>query len=244
MKVACGLAFFCILLLAGSVVAQQHFAATEAFYSNKYKGEILVIDPGHGGEDGGAVSSQGIVESAINLAIAKRLDGILGFYGVPSLMTRSEDISIYDEGAKTLREKKVSDLHNRVALIEAQNNATLISIHQNIYTNPKYHGAQVFYGKEERSMALASAVQETLRQVLDPENQRLPAKIPDSVYLMNHITCRGILVECGFLSNPEEEKLLQSPAYQSKIALALAGAYLQNQLTEEKEGSTGYAAQE
>ena len=235
---------FCTLLLASKIVIQPNIKSEEAFYFSRYKGETLVIDPGHGGEDGGAVSSGGAVESILNLSIAKRLDGILGLYGIPSLMTRSEDISIHDEGAKTLREKKVSDLHNRVELIESQDNATLISIHQNIYTNPKYHGAQVFYANGDPSLALATTVQETLRQVLDPENQRLPTKIPESVYLMNHITCRAILVECGFLSNPEEEKLLQTPAYQTKIALALAGAYLQHQDAEEKGEGTDYAAQE
>lgn len=193
----------------------------------RFGGDTVVIDAGHGGEDGGAVSAAGNVESGVNLAVAKRLDAILGLYGVDTRMLRTEDVSLHDPSAVTMREKKVSDLHNRVAVVEATPNATLISIHQNTYDGgSKYHGAQVFYANGELSLPLAQHTQETLRLALDPENGRQAAKIPDSVYLMNHITCRAILVECGFLSNPAEDALLQTDSYQTKIAAAIAGAYL------------------
>lgn len=193
----------------------------------RFPGETVIIDAGHGGEDGGAVSLSGVPESNLNLAIALKLDQVLGFYGVNTLLLRTEDVSLHDADADTLREKKVSDLHNRVAMIEAVENATLISIHQNTYAgSSKYHGAQVFYANGELSLPLAKHTQETLRLALDPTNQRVAAEIADSVYLMNHISCRAILVECGFLSNPEEELLLQEPGYQAKIAMALAAAYL------------------
>lgn len=198
----------------------------EAFAAARFPAETVVIDAGHGGEDGGAVSVTGVPESGINLAVALRLDQFLGLYGVNTIVLRTTDESLHDSSAVTLREKKVSDLHNRVARIEAVENATLISIHQNTYQSPKYYGAQVFFANAELTMPLAQIVQDTLRQVLDPENSRVPTKIPDSVYLMNHIACRAILVECGFLSNPEEDRKLQDPAYQTKIAAALAGAYL------------------
>ncbi len=192
-------------------------------------GQTLILDAGHGGEDGGAVSLSGAVESHINLAIVLRLDQILGLYGVAPVLLRSEDISLHDRSAQTLREKKVSDLHNRVAAIQAAEPATLISIHQNTFQSPKYHGAQVFYANGALSLPFAQLTQETLRLALDPENGRVPAPIPDSVYLMNHITCRAVLVECGFLSNPEEDRLLQTEGYQCKIAAALAGAWMQFQ---------------
>lgn len=187
----------------------------------------VVIDAGHGGEDGGAVSPAGNVESGVNLAIARRLDMIMGLYGVNVHMLRTEDVSLHDPSAVTLREKKVSDLHNRVDAIEATPNATLISIHQNTYNgSSKYHGAQVFYTNGDLSLPFAQHTQETLRLALDPENIRQAARIPDTVYLMNHISCRAILVECGFLSNPAEDALLQTGGYQTKVAAALAGAYL------------------
>ena len=166
-------------------------------------------------------------ESGINLAIVQKLDQLLGLYGEAPLLLRSEDISLHDDRAQTLREKKVSDLHNRVARIEETEHAVLLSVHQNTFPDGKYHGAQVFYSNGELSQPLAQLTQETLRAALDPGNTREAKPIPDSVYLMNHITCPAILVECGFLSNAEEDLLLQSGAYQTKLASALAASWLQ-----------------
>ena len=105
-------------------------------------------------------------------------------------------------------------------------NAVLLSVHQNTFTDKKYHGAQVFYAPTEESRELAEAVQEALRAGLDPDNGRQAKPIPDSVYLLHHVTCPAVLVECGFLSNPEEEALLRSGSYQTKVAAVLAGAWL------------------
>ena len=187
----------------------------------------LVLDAGHGGEDGGAVSRTGVPESVINLAVVQKLDQLLGFYGVAPVLLRDSDVSLHDPSASTLREKKVSDLHNRVAAIEATENATLISIHQNTFPDPAYHGAQVFFRPGEDSRALALLVQDSLR-ALDPANKRIPAKIPDTVYLMKHITCSAVLVECGFLSNAGEEERLRSGGYQTQLALCVAGAWLRS----------------
>ena len=189
-------------------------------------GQTLVIDPGHGGEDGGAVAADGSPESQLNLAIARSLDQLMGFYGVPAVMTRTEDVSIHDAGARTLREKKVSDLKNRVALIDSIPNATLISIHQNASPNPGHRGFQVFYGRQVSSRPLAQAVQQTLTAVLEPQKVRAVQSVSSSVYLMSHVSCRAILVECGFVSNPEEAGLLRQPAYQRKLAMTLAACYL------------------
>ena len=190
-------------------------------------GFTVVIDAGHGGEDGGAVSPSGTVESGINLEIALRLDAILGLYGADTVLLRTEDISLHDPDAQTLREKKASDLHNRVEMVESIPNALLVSIHQNTYTGSRrYHGAQVFYEDEVSSRQLAENAQEILGQSLEPANTRQAAKLPGTVYLMEHITCPAILVECGFLSNPEEDALLRTAAYQTKLAAALASALL------------------
>lgn len=204
----------------------NHRVEKDVFLSLREGEETLIIDAGHGGEDGGAVSLTGVPESGINLSISLKLDQILGLYGISPVLLRTSDCSLHDESAQTLREKKVSDLHNRVAAIESVNHATLISIHQNTYQSPKYHGAQVFYANREISLPFAQLTQELLRQALDTDNKRTPAEIPESVYLMNHISCRAILVECGFLSNPEEDQLLQSECYQTKISAALATAWI------------------
>lgn len=187
---------------------------------------VLILDAGHGGEDGGAVSAAGDKESDINLAIVLKLEQLLAFLGVETVLTRSADVSIYDEGCDTLREKKVSDLKNRVELIQDTPNAMVISVHQNTFTDSRYRGAQVFFGSGDLSRQWGVSTQETLSAVLDPDNQRKAAGIPEHVYLFQHIDCPAILVECGFLSNGEEASLLLTGGYQRKIAVALAGAYL------------------
>ena len=186
----------------------------------------LVLDAGHGGEDGGAVSLTGVPESQINLEIVMRMDDLLGLYGVAPVLLREEDISLHDDSAQTLREKKVSDLKNRVAMVEKLEHAELISIHQNTYTDGRYRGTQVFYAPTEGSGELAARIQNVVRTALQPENSRQEKPVPDTVYFLNHITCPGVLVECGFLTNREEEALLREAAYQKKLAAAIVSAWL------------------
>ena len=183
---------------------------------------LWMLDAGHGGEDGGAVSPSGAIESQINLEITQRLDSILGFYGTPALMLRTEDRSLHDPDAVTLREKKVSDLHNRAEIVQRYPNATLLSIHQNIFSQAQYCGTQVFYAPTQGSQALAQAIQSAVQARLQPENDREAKPIPETVYLMNHVSNRAVLVECGFLSNPGEERALQEPGYQTQLAAVLA----------------------
>lgn len=219
---------FAVALALGVVhILRFHHPAAEVFVPRCFARQSLVLDAGHGGEDGGAVSVSGVSESALNLAVTKRLDAILGFCGVPSVMLRSEDVMLSDPGGKTMRARKVSDLHNRAKAVEQVENAILISIHQNSFTDPKYSGAQVFYALTPDSQGFAERTQELLRVTLSPGNDRKAKPIPQTVYLMNHIRCKAILVECGFLTNPEEDQLLQTPDYQLKLAVTLAGAYLQ-----------------
>ena len=188
----------------------------------------LILDAGHGGEDGGAVSLTGVPESHINLEIVLKMDDILGFYGTAPLLLRREDISLHDADAVTLREKKVSDLKNRVAAIQAAEGASLISIHQNsMPTAPKVHGAQVFYNQAEGSEALALAVQDALNSsVNQPDSAKTAKRIGDSIYLMKNVTVPAVLVECGFLSNPQETAALNTEAYQTKLAVTILAAAL------------------
>ena len=185
-----------------------------------------IVDAGHGGEDGGAVSPGGVVESRINLEIARRVDSIFGLCGEPSLMLRTEDVSLHDPEAVSLREKKVSDLHNRADTVSSYPEAALLSIHQNMFQQSRYRGTQAFYAPTQGSQELAQAIQEAVRESLQPDNSRESKPIPDTVYLMNHIPNRAVLVECGFLSNPEEEGLLQDPKYQTKLAAVIAAGCL------------------
>ncbi len=222
------LALLASLGMGGSAWLACRPQSREVWMPVRLAGRQLILDAGHGGEDGGAVSVTGVPESQINLAVTLKLDQLLGFCGLAPILTRDSDVSVYDPGCNTLHEKKVSDIHNRVALIEGTANALVVSIHQNTFTNAAYHGAQVFFRPGEESEALAKQVQQALCDGVDPDNKRTPTKIPSSVYLMAHITCPAVLVECGFLSNPAEEERLRSGGYQTQLALCLTSALLQS----------------
>lgn len=183
----------------------------------------VVVDAGHGGEDGGATSGNGVKESRINLEIALRLDDFLKLCGLPTVMIRQSDVSVYDPSASSISEKKVSDLRNRVKLVNQTDGAILLSIHQNHFSDGRYSGAQVFYSPTDGSKALAERIQQILINAVDPANHR-QAKPAETVYLMNHIQAPGVLIECGFLSNNAEEKRLQDAGYQKKLTLAIVCA--------------------
>ena len=188
---------------------------------------ILILDAGHGGEDGGASSASGSKESDINLNIVLKTEVLMAFFGVRTELTRSEDRSMHSEGASTIHEKKVSDLKNRMEFINSIPDAMLISVHQNYFTDSRYSGAQVFYTSGDVGRQWGEGTQEVLRQLLDPDNDRAAKAMPGNIYLFSHISCPAILVECGFLSNGEEASLLLTDTYQRKVSLALAGAYVQ-----------------
>lgn len=180
----------------------------------------IIIDAGHGGEDGGATSCTGVLESAVNLEIALRLDDLFHILGYNTVMIRRTDTAVYTQG-DTIAAKKVSDLKNRVKTVNDTANALLISIHQNQFTESQYSGAQVFYSKAEKSKQLAEAMQSVFVTSVNLGSNR-KCKKSAGVYLMEHIQCPGILVECGFLSNPEEEAKLCSPDYQKKLCCIIA----------------------
>ncbi len=215
----------CALVLVLALVTSAPF---QSVFSPLSGGEerLIVIDAGHGGEDGGAVAPDGTVESGINLAVSKRLDALLSFLGRQTLMTRREDVSLHSPEAETLRQKKVSDLKNRVAFINALENAVLISVHQNsLPSDSSVRGAQAFYAKTEGSDALAKAVQAALNTAVNERAKNEKAIYP-GVYLMENVDHTAILVECGFLSNDAESKLLTQEEHQTKLALTIVGGYL------------------
>ena len=187
---------------------------------------VLVIDPGHGGVDGGASSADGTVEKQINLAIGLRMEEIAQLLGVETVMTRREDVDLHDESAGTIRQQKVSDLKNRVALVNNVPGGILVSLHQNSMPQaPSVHGAQVFYGEAEGSQALAEIVQAALNTTINDRDKEIKAA-GSSVYLLDHAELPAILVECGFLSNPDEAALLNTEAHRTKLALTILAAVL------------------
>lgn len=180
----------------------------------------FIIDPGHGGVDGGATSCTGKLESAFNLEISLRLRDLLTFLGYDTKMIRTEDISVYTAG-DTIAAKKMSDLKERVRICNETEGAILLSIHQNTFSDSRYSGAQVFYTATDGSETLAKTLQKKLIATLNPGSNRNP-KRAEGVYLMEHISCPGILIECGFLSNPVEEAKLRSAEYQKQLCCVIA----------------------
>ena len=179
----------------------------------------IIVDAGHGGIDGGATSCTGVLESQLNLEIALRLNDLLHFLGYDTRMIRTTDTSIYTEG-NTIASQKVSDLKERVRIVNETENAILVSIHQNTYPDGRYSGAQVFYADDENSRMLAQELQNAFKNTVNPGSNR-KCKSSNGIYLMQHIDRTGILVECGFLSNAEEEAKLRSEDYQKQLVCVI-----------------------
>ncbi|MBQ9107022.1 MAG: N-acetylmuramoyl-L-alanine amidase [Clostridia bacterium] len=183
---------------------------------------VIVVDAGHGGIDGGAVAADGTAEKGINLAIAKYLNEILSLAGFNTVMTRNSDDLISDEGAVTIRQKKSTDLKNRAKLLDSYDDAILISIHQNKFSQAKYWGAQVFYSPNAKeSEALAERVQSSIATSLQADNKRKIKKSGSEIYLLHTAKHPAIMVECGFLSNSNELSKLKDSKYQSEIAFSI-----------------------
>ena len=180
----------------------------------------LVVDAGHGGVDGGAISCTGVPESTFNLEIALKLNDLLRLLGYDTRMIRTSDISVYTKG-ESIAQKKISDLKERVRITNEVENALLISIHQNTFPDSQYNGAQVFYAATEESQELAQIMQAAFSENLNPGSRR-QCKKSSGVYLMEHVTKPAILIECGFLSNPTEEANLRNRDYQKKICCVIA----------------------
>ena len=187
-----------------------------------YTPRTLVIDAGHGGIDGGAISDDGTKESDINLAIALRLDSIVRFCGQKTVMTRLDDSPKTDMISYSERK----DLESRAAMINNTANAVLISIHQNDYPTAQPKGAQVLYSSHEGSERLGKLLQANLILQLDPENRRVACPAPKDLYLTANANCPAVLVECGFMSNNFEVLKLKDPKYQTELAALIAASYL------------------
>ncbi len=183
---------------------------------------VIVLDAGHGGADGGASGPDGTRECDLNLAIAQRTDAVLGLLGEETRMLRSSDTDLSSSDAKSISQKKVSDIRRRVELVNSQPGALLISIHCNTYSQTQYHGAQVFYTPTGETKEFAETMQLALKNAVDPGNARMAKTISPDVYLMNHINSPGLLIECGFLTNPQELQSLKDPGYQTRLAVTIA----------------------
>ena len=220
--IICSVTLICVFLFGGLVYTA--FDDTQAVPASIGSGEdepVIVIDAGHGGEDSGAVAN-GLLEKDINLSIALKLRDMLRLSGYKVVMTREDDISIYDNTASTTREKKNSDLKNRVSIINGNKNNILVSIHQNKFEQEKYSGTQMFYSANDpQSERLAEEMRRSVTGLLQPENKRELKEAGKNIYILRQAEVPAVIVECGFLSNNDEAALLKTDAYQQKMAFSI-----------------------
>ncbi len=213
---------FCASLILFGAQTLEAFGIV-AFHADFFeKKTTIVVDAGHGGEDGGAVGVNGSVEKDINLAIALALAEKLKASNFPVVLVRDGDYSVGDQTLNTVAERKRSDTKNRVQLVEETGDCLLISIHQNQFSQSQYSGAQMFYSpNNDESAQLAECIRQSVVNSLQPENTRQNKEAGEEIYLLTHCQVPGVLVECGFLSNPEEAQRLVQQEYQQDMASAI-----------------------
>ena len=230
MKKVLAVFFALMLTLAFSVgINNLHKKAELANASISYKKSCLVIDAGHGGIDAGTIGIDGTNEKEINLAIAKKLYDFAGVSGLSAKLIRTGDYQVYDEGD----DKSRSDLYNRMDYINSVNKATLISIHQNHFEVEKEWGIQIWYSPNDSlSKELADSILNISKDNLQKNNRRENKKSDSSYYLLYKAKVPSVMVECGFMSNNEENKKLQDDNYQNKMAYSIMLGY-GNYLSEE-----------
>ncbi len=215
---------FAAILLAAALLMSGMFtsvAPTAAEDTHDRKLTCVVIDAGHGGEDGGAVSADGLYEKDVNLAVAFALRDLLEMNDIPVVLTRDEDILLYDRNVDYQGRKKVLDLAARKTIADNSGDCLFVSIHMNAFPQTQYSGTQVWYGtKDPLSESVAADIQKSAL-LLQPENHRKIKAAGSNIYLLDKITAPCVLVECGFLSNPEEAALLADLDYQKALAFII-----------------------
>lgn len=210
-----------VLIISLSValaIDREENLSLSAFSSEDGK-HIVLIDAGHGGIDGGAVGIGGIVEKELNLDVAKKLEEILVKNNYFPVMTRISDVSLYDASDTSIKNKKRADLKNRLRLMKSSGAEIFVSIHMNNYSEGKYRGGQVFYGKNnENSRLLGESIQNRIKKELPASQNREAKKSERGIYLLKNAEIPAVIVECGFLSNKDDVELLKTAQYRQKVA--------------------------
>lgn len=220
-----------LFLIFISVFISRDYIKTSLNKQNSVK-LTVIIDAGHGGEDGGAVAPDGSLEKDFNLDIALKLEKILNMYGFDVIMTRREDKMTCSDGLTTQRQKKVSDIRNRLKLIENNPNSIFVSIHQNNFSDCNQYGTQVFYsGNNLKSKTLADCIQQSVVKNLQLNNKRIIKKSGTEIFLLYKSKVPSVLVECGFLSNIKELELLKTDTYRQKLAIMIADGIIKYNLS-------------
>ena len=210
------------VFLYGIWLAIFHMGETKPVFVQYHARPQIILDAGHGGMDGGAVGVNNTPEQGINLAITLKLKELLQLNGFEVILTRPNENSIHDPSETSVAKQKRSDMRNRLKIIENHPNALFVSIHQNKFSDPSCKGAQIFYSPNHSdSEQLAKLLQESFRENLQPENSREIKASDESLYLLWNAEIPAVLVECGFLSNPNECDQLCDESYQEEIAFVI-----------------------
>ncbi len=216
------IAFFLVLILSvvsGVVIYKREISDVSAALSDS---KIIILDAGHGGFDGGAVANDGTVEKDINLSIAINIYEMLNTCGYDVILTRSDDTGTEDNQDASISQRKVSDLKNRLALINSYEDAIFVSVHLNKFTTSTANGAQVFYSKNHQdSRVLGQSIQDSVVSLIQPNNERVIKQATKSTYLLHNAKIPSVIVECGFLSNAAELKKLKDENYQKQMSFAI-----------------------
>lgn len=214
---------FCLLFILigiGLIFLFSYFSPssdTEASL-NESPLPLVIIDPGHGGEDGGAIGTNGCFEKDINLSMAKKLSSVLSGMGIKNILTRNTDTLLYDRNSNFEGRKKYLDMQERLRIINSHKNVIFISIHQNAFPQEKYSGFQTYFSPNSKDSAiLAKQIEEGVKALTQPKNNRNAKSSDGKIYLLDEAVCPAVLLECGFLSNSEECEALCSEEYQNKL---------------------------
>lgn len=225
-------------IISFSIVAFQQIRLVSADNYSVENVPVIIIDAGHGGEDGGAVGIDGTAEKDLNLSISLKLNEILSAMGYQTRMVRTTDTSIHNADADTVRERKVSDIHNRAAIMNEYENCIYVSIHQNKYSGSSIWGAQTFYSpNNEESKELAQLIQASIANNVQPDNKRVIKQSGTNIYVLYNATKPAVMVECGFVSNANELEQLKDEEYQNNMAFAISNGIINYLFSEETNGT-------
>lgn len=224
-----------IIIVLSLLYCKIQQVSSDTIYQNLFP--IIIIDAGHGGEDGGAIADDGTLEKNINLEISLKLSDIMSVFGYKIISIRKTDTDLHTEG-DTIRQRKISDIKHRFDIMNSYDNCLYVSVHQNKFSDSRIHGAQTFYSpNNNESKILADFIQESISSQLQSDNNRVIKKSGTDIFLLYNATKPTVMVECGFISNTDELNNLKNFDYQQQTALSIAFGIINYNISEVKNGS-------
>lgn len=223
-----------LVLIATVIGSFSEYILEQSLYSGVSSQGIIprvtvILDAGHGGEDSGAVGTDGTLEKILNLELCNNISDILTSHGIEVVMTRKEDRLLYNDDENIKGKRKQYDLKNRAEIAKETENAYFVSIHMNKFSAEQYRGLQVYYSRNNsESKNLAQTVQTMTKEYLQDHNTRQIKESKGNIYLLDVLECPAILIECGFLSNTEDCRDLNDKEYRKKLSLVISMSIMEN----------------